>query len=174
MDPNSADVDGGKTTLTTPVIDLSGHASAALRYWRWYTNDTGGNVDDSWVVDVSPDSGVTWVNLETETVSERAWARKEVDLLSEIALTDRVVVRFIVSDYGDDSTVEAAIDDIEVVGSPNLQRHRILSRSLSDGLFTSPLLILSATADLSFSFIINTLNAVEATCRDLNISTRST
>lgn len=115
---DGADVDGGKTTLTSPVMDLSAHALAALRYRRWYTNDTGGPADDSWVVDVSADSGTTWVNLETQMASERAWVQTEFDLNSEIALTDKVLVRFVASDYGDDSTVEAAVDDIEVVASP--------------------------------------------------------
>lgn len=118
LDPNSGDVDGGKTTLTSPVTDLSGRALATLRYWRWYTNDTGGNVDDAWAVDVSPDSGVTWVNLETTAEGERAWVRKEFDLGTTVALTDKVLVRFVASDYGYDSTVEAAVDDVEIVGSP--------------------------------------------------------
>lgn len=116
--PDAADVDGGKTTLTSPVIDLSDRALASLRYWRWYTNNTGGIPDDTWFVDVSADSGATWVNLEAETVGRRAWAHKEFCLNAGIALTDRVLVRFVASDYGDNSTVEAAVDDIEIIASP--------------------------------------------------------
>jgi hypothetical protein len=118
MIPDAADVDGGKTTLTTPVINLSGHASAALRYWKWYSNDTGPDPDDIWVVDVSADSGATWVNLETQVASERTWVQTEFDLQTRIALTDMVLVRFIASDYADDSTVEAALDDVEITASP--------------------------------------------------------
>jgi hypothetical protein len=116
--PDAADVDGGKTTLTSPPMDLSGYASAALRYWRWYTNDTGPGPDDTLAVDVSADSGTTWVNLETLSTGERTWVQSAFDLQSEVALTDRVLVRFIASDYGDDSTVEAAIDDVEIIASP--------------------------------------------------------
>jgi hypothetical protein len=116
--PTAADVDGGKTTLLSPPIDLSDRASAFLRYWRWYTNDTGGGGDDVWVVDISPDSGVTWLNLETETASSRSWVRKGFDLHRLIGLTDRVVLRFVASDYGAESVVEAAVDDIEVLGCP--------------------------------------------------------
>ena len=116
--PDLADVDEGKTTLTSPAIDLSGYASALLRYWRWYTNDTGESVEDVWQVDVSGDSGSTWVNLETETASERDWVPMEYDLGRYIPLTDKTLVRFIASDYYDDSVVEAAIDDIEITGSP--------------------------------------------------------
>ncbi len=117
--PDVADVDGGKTTLTTPVIDLSGYACANLRYWRWYTNDTGGGtVDDVWLVDASGDSGATWVRLQSDSTSVRAWLPFEYNLGDHVPLTDRVLVRFVASDYGEESIVEAAVDDIEIVGCP--------------------------------------------------------
>jgi hypothetical protein len=112
------DVDGGKTTLTSPVIDLSEYASANLRYWRWYTNDTGDTTDDIWVVDVSADSGMSWVGLENETESLRDWVEMEYDLGDHVPLTDGIVMRFVASDYGDDSVVESAVDDIEIAGCP--------------------------------------------------------
>lgn len=116
MPPTTADVDDGKTTLQSPAIDLSDRASAFLRYWRWYTNDTGGDVDDTWEVSVSPDSGTTWFSLESDTASERSWVRKEFALHKLVGLTDRVMLRFVASDYGEESIVEAAVDDIEVLG----------------------------------------------------------
>jgi hypothetical protein len=116
--PDLSDVDDGKTTLTSPLIDLSDHASALLRYWRWYTNDTGANTDDSWQVDVSDDAGASWVNLETDSTSARSWQPKEFDLGQYVLLSNEVQVRFIASDYGYESTVEAALDDIELTGCP--------------------------------------------------------
>jgi C1A family cysteine protease len=116
--PGLADVDDGKTTLTSPALDLSNYACALLRYWRWYTNDTGQYVDDTWQVDVSGDSGDTWVNLETETASERAWVAEEYDLGRYVVLTDQIMIRFVASDYYDPSTVEAAVDEILVTGCP--------------------------------------------------------
>jgi hypothetical protein len=119
LPPEVMDVDGGKTTLTSPVIDLSDYASANLRYWRWYTCDTGEATDDVWVVDVSADSGSSWVSLETETRSERDWVEREFNLGDYVLLTDKVLMRFVASDYGDDSVVEAAVDDIEIAGCPH-------------------------------------------------------
>ena len=117
--PDFGDVDAGKKTLMTPVFDLSGKASAAVRYYKWYTNDTGASgADDVWVVDVSADGGLTWVNLETQTESHREWRRSEFDLAQHIPLTHEVVLRFVASDYGNDSTVEAAVDDFEITGCP--------------------------------------------------------
>jgi C1A family cysteine protease len=117
--PDFSDVDEGKTTLTSPLIDLSDNASALLRYWRWYTNDTGENVDDAWQVDVSGDAGASWVNLETETASARRWEPREYDLGQYVLLTDEVLLRFVASDYGGESTVEAAVDDIRITGCPS-------------------------------------------------------
>jgi C1A family cysteine protease len=116
--PDFNDVDGGKTTLTSPVIDLSDYASALLRYWRWYTNDTGEYTDDIWQVDVSGDGGTSWVSLEAETASERSWQPREYDLGQYVLLSDQVIVRFVASDYADESTVEAVVDDIEITGCP--------------------------------------------------------
>jgi hypothetical protein len=116
--PDHRDVDGGKTTLLSPVVDLTDQASALLRYWRWYTNETGVTVDDYWVVDVSPDSGATWISLENDGSGERAWVPMEFDLGGFIPLSDGVMIRFVASDYGGESTVEAAVDDIEITGCP--------------------------------------------------------
>jgi len=57
------DVDGGTTTLVTPVFDLSALANPTIRYWRWYSNNTGSAVDDTFYVDI--DAGAGWTNVET-------------------------------------------------------------------------------------------------------------
>jgi hypothetical protein len=114
-----ADVDGGRTTLLTPVFDLSDRASALVRYWKWYTNDTGDSAaDDVWTADVSADGGMNWVNLETQAGSHREWRESEFDLARYVPLTGQVVLRFVASDYGTESVVEAAVDDFEITGCP--------------------------------------------------------
>ncbi|MFM7589149.1 MAG: hypothetical protein ACKO55_08545, partial [Bacteroidota bacterium] len=42
-DPDTEDVDGGRTTLRTPPMDMTGMADPVLAYQRWYTNDMGDN-----------------------------------------------------------------------------------------------------------------------------------
>ncbi len=114
-----ADVDDGRRTLLTPAFDLSDRASALVRYWKWYTNDTGDSVaDDVWTADVSADGGLTWVNLETQADSYREWRESEFDLAQYVPLTGQVVLRFVAGDYGNDSIVEAAVDDFEITGCP--------------------------------------------------------
>ena len=59
------DVDGGKTTLLSPVFDVTGGSDLYLSYWRWYTNNLGNNPNaDEWVVQVSSDGGLSWVDLQ--------------------------------------------------------------------------------------------------------------
>ncbi len=117
------DVDGGKTTLTSPTIDLSGTTSALLTYYRWYSSNTGSNPnDDDLIVDVSSDNGLTWHNLETLTYDDRRWEKRQFYLEDFITLTDQVKLRFIAQDNGaGGSIVEAAIDDISIVACSGTQ-----------------------------------------------------
>jgi hypothetical protein len=108
----SFDVDDGKTTLSSPPLDLTTRSNAWVSYYRWYTNDTGGSPEtDPWTVDVSADDGETWVRLETTLVTERSWTRVEHNLRKYIPLTSRVRFRFVAMDEGQGSIVEAALDD---------------------------------------------------------------
>jgi len=113
------DVDGGKTTLLSPVFDLSGYNEALVSYWRWYTNDVGDNPGtDHWQVDVTSD-GQNWSALEYTNGSQAAWIQKNYLLSnSGVQLTEQVQFRFIAEDInnpGDSgsggSIIEAAIDD---------------------------------------------------------------
>ena len=59
------DVDNGKTTLLSPVFDLSGYNEVLVSYWRWYTNNQAFNPgNDIWNVQISDDDGATWIDLE--------------------------------------------------------------------------------------------------------------
>jgi hypothetical protein len=117
-----SDVDGGSTTLMSPVFHLHGATSAMLTYWRWYTNNLGTNPDqDWWDVDVSSD-GSSWVHLEHTTNSANSWSLFSFDLTHYTAMTDEVRVRFIASDLPLGTLVEAAVDDISlsVVKTPDV------------------------------------------------------
>ena len=113
------DVDDGKTTLYTPVYDLSDAAAPVISYWRWYSNNTGGAAHrDRFYVDISNDGGATWVNAETvgpsgaETVG--GWFYHEFNVSAFYDSPDAVQVRFVASDGGEPSVVEAAIDDFRI------------------------------------------------------------
>jgi hypothetical protein len=116
----SDDVDNGKTTLLSPIIDLSNMDDALLSYWKWYANDGGDNPgNDHWYVDVSNDAGNTWAVLENTPSSWREWQQKRILLSEYTLLSNAMQFRFIAEDIqydGDNgsggSIVEAAIDDV--------------------------------------------------------------
>lgn len=113
-----ADVDGGKTTLTTPTVDLSLVPEPRLTYWRWYTNNLGNNpTQDYWVVQVSSNGGASWVDLERTTASNNSWQQQSFALNTFIVPSNQVVVRFVASDEPGGSLVEAAVDDVEFSGN---------------------------------------------------------
>ncbi|MFH1313816.1 MAG: C1 family peptidase [Candidatus Eisenbacteria bacterium] len=114
------DVDGGKTTLLSPTIDLSDKGSALLSYYRWYSSNTGSNPnDDALEIDISDDDGSTWHDLETLEYNDRTWRHMEFYLEDYITLTDQVKIRFIAQDNGrGGSIVEAAVDDFSIMTCP--------------------------------------------------------
>ncbi len=114
-----ADVDGGTTTLTSPTFDLTQLNGPRISYWRWYTNDLGNNPgEDEWVVEVSSDGGAGWVDLERTTASANSWQEHSFLVSDFVTPTAEVVIRFIASDTGGGSLVEAGVDDFMITGEP--------------------------------------------------------
>ena len=119
------DVDGGKTTLYSPVFNINNLNEVIVTYWRWYTNNVGDNGDnDKWIVSVS-DNGINWINLENTSQSNISWDKQRFILSDYINLNETLQFKFIAEDIfydGDDgsggSLVEAAIDNftIEYIG----------------------------------------------------------
>jgi hypothetical protein len=111
------DVDGGRITLTSPVYDLTGGSDVQIGYWRWYTNDRGYNPgEDLWRVDISNDGGATWVEVENGPMSSNAWVEAFFDLDVFFPAPGLVRLRFIAEDEGGGSLVEAAVDDLTILG----------------------------------------------------------
>jgi len=119
-DACNSDVDGGTTTLTSPAMDAS-DPEALVSYWRWYSNTFGNSpMADIFVVEISDDNGANWVNLETVgpagTEVGGGWFRKEflVADIAGIVNSTQLRLRFLASDLGDGSVVEAGVDGVEV------------------------------------------------------------
>jgi choice-of-anchor B domain-containing protein len=110
------DVDGGTTTLITPAFDLASANEPYISYWRWYSNNNNGVIDDTFVVQVS--NGGAWVPVETiGPVSAEAvggWFQHQFRVADFVTPNATVRVRFRASDTGSGSIVEAAVDDLRV------------------------------------------------------------
>ncbi len=110
----SSDIDGGCTTLMSPVFDLSSVETAFAKYWRWY-GEAGAVPDDELAVDVSDDGGQTWIEVERVEDVVAEWTQVVVDLNQLIEFTDQVVFRFVGCDLNTSSLVDAAIDDFTIL-----------------------------------------------------------
>ncbi len=112
------DIDGGTTTLYSPIYDLSGLTAPVVSYWRWYNNSAGSNPgQDSMEIEVSSDGGATWASLEVvgpTSDNTGGWILASHDLAAIVTPTSQVQLRFRASDLGGGSIVEAAIDDLEI------------------------------------------------------------
>jgi hypothetical protein len=111
------DVDNGTTTLLSPVFDASGLGAPRIRYWRWYSNQTGAEPNtDIFEVDISGNGGSTWTSVEvvgpSGVGSDGGWFEHEFAISDVLAPTANMRMRFVASDLAGGSIIEAAIDDI--------------------------------------------------------------
>ena len=112
------DVDGGATTLISPTFD-GAQENSIVSYWRWFSNDAGGAPNtDSFVIDISNDDGANWTNAElvgpTGPETGGGWFFHQLFIADVIVPTSTMRMRFVASDLGSGSIVEAAIDDFTI------------------------------------------------------------
>jgi len=112
------DVDDGKTTLFSDVYELAGATEAWTIYRRWYSNDLGSSPgEDYWVVDISNDGGSSWVNVENTNDDAEQWLEVLVDITTIFPNPDQVQFRFVASDEGSGSLVEAGVDEFIILAN---------------------------------------------------------
>ncbi|MDM7914522.1 MAG: C25 family cysteine peptidase, partial [Candidatus Eisenbacteria bacterium] len=126
-----ADVDGGKTTLLSPVFDLSHVESATVQYWLYFTNHLGNNPSqDYWDVEATS-NGVDWVPLEHTLTHTNGWEQRTFVLEQFVGLTSQVQLRFVASDTGAGSLVEALVDDFVLIATTPVMDAPAAEASLS-------------------------------------------
>jgi hypothetical protein len=107
------DVDGGCTTLLSPVFDLKDEGAAYVRYARWF-GEGGASADDTLRIDVSSDGGGSWFPLEEVSTPDTLWREVELRVNDVISLTDQVRFRFRACDLGSRGVTEAGLDDFSL------------------------------------------------------------
>lgn len=117
------DVDGGVTTLTSPVLNAVGEGDPYISYARWYSNNTGTDpATESMPVEISNNGGQTWTLLELVEFNETKWVTKSFRIADFVTPTNAIRVRFVARDLPPlNSVVEAAVDDLRLtfVGCDN-------------------------------------------------------
>lgn len=116
VDDNS-DVDDGTTTLTSPLFEIEGD-NAKVRFAIWYSNSTGGSpfIDEMHVY-ISNNDGGDWTVMTTLGPYQRAsggWYEYSFWVADYVVPSDQMRVRFDVSDLGEATVVEAAMDAFEI------------------------------------------------------------
>ncbi len=112
------DVDGGATSITSPVYDVSGLSTVEVSYWRWTSNDQGNNPGGgTWIVQASNDGGANWVDVENTSASVASWQQVAFVLNDYFATPGQLRLRFEAADVGAGSLVEAAFDDLLIAAS---------------------------------------------------------
>ncbi len=118
-DRNSGDtdVDGGTTTLYTPVFDLSS-GDAGITYARWYSNNFGAEPNaDVFNIYISNNNGGSWTLVETVgpvNEADGGWIVHSFMASQFVAPTAQMKMRFEASDLSGGSVVEAGIDAFAV------------------------------------------------------------
>lgn len=108
------DVDGGRTTLVTPLYDLAQARNPYIELWRWFMDHGREPNNDALAISVTNDAGQTWHDVDTVTASEPAWRRLSFRLRDYVVPTARVQVRVVATDRPDDSDCEALVDDLKI------------------------------------------------------------
>jgi choice-of-anchor B domain-containing protein len=113
------DVDNGKTTLKSPVYDLSAMSDPWLGVWVWYTNDKGGDPNnDTFRIDFSSNGGTGWTNAKTlgpaDEFSGGGWYYHEVRISDVVTPNATFRARFVAEDGASGSIVEAAVDELQI------------------------------------------------------------
>ncbi len=114
--PNTpdSDVDGGITTMTSPVFNAA--AGSVLSYQAWLnSNNVGLGAGDGLFVDIASDpAGTQWRRIKTYSNPSPAWRSERIVFGQDVPASPTTRVRFIASDAPNGNVVEAAVDDIRV------------------------------------------------------------
>ncbi|MDQ3109457.1 MAG: choice-of-anchor B family protein [Bacteroidota bacterium] len=113
------DVDGGETTLTSPVMDLTVYFDPWIHYERWFFNDGGsGNPNDSLVIRLT--DGTTTKTIEkviATTAGNSSWVPKNYRVLDYFTPTATMRIIVTTADNTPGHLVEAGFDAFNVADS---------------------------------------------------------
>lgn len=116
------DLDGGRTTLESPVFALAGSLDPIMSFYVWhmvgdFTVSGGpGPVEGSEIqVLVSNDGGENYVEMGRIEENTEDWTRVAYRIRDAVEPSNRIRFRFVVADESTVGNVEAGIDDLQIL-----------------------------------------------------------
>lgn len=112
------DVDGGTAALLSPPLSLVGLSEVTLQCRLWFSNSTGAHPrEDACRISGRTQPRAPWQPLIEIRTGHGGWTLLTLSLEQLGELTDAVQLRFAVADSLDDSIVEMALDDVQLLTS---------------------------------------------------------
>ena len=106
----SADVDGGSTTLVSPLLDVEG-TDGIISYARWFFD----SLASDWLKTfISNDDGNSWTLVHETTGTGSEWETVSFNMSSYIETTSQMRIAFVAEDAGTASIVEGGIDNFQL------------------------------------------------------------
>ncbi len=114
VNPGDNDVDGGATTLLSPIIDGEGADSLKGSFYYWFYNDGGsGNPNDYFSVYV--DNGISASPLLIELTSASEWKKFDFAFAkNQVTMTNKMRMVVKAEDIAPGHLVEAGIDQFKI------------------------------------------------------------
>ena len=112
----AADVDGGITTVVTPLFNIAGYSEPIIEYYRWYSNNGGSNPNtENFDVRIGSTTSSIWFSVDNTNVSDQSWRRRIFRVRDYLPNPNSVEIRlfFRAEDKTNNggAVVEAAVDD---------------------------------------------------------------
>lgn len=116
------DLDGGKTTLESPIFAIGEAVDPIFTFWGWYNvgdftapNGPGPVPGSEMQVLVSNDGGANYTELAVIDDNVTQWTRYAYRIRDAVEPTDRMRFRFVIADESSTGNVEAGIDDLAII-----------------------------------------------------------
>jgi len=106
----SADVDGGSTTLVSPLLDVEG-TDGIISYARWFFDS---QTSDRLQTYISNDDGNSWTFVHETTGTGSVWETVSFTMGSYIETTSQMRIAFVAEDADPPSIVEGGIDNFQL------------------------------------------------------------
>ncbi|HEX3112980.1 MAG TPA: choice-of-anchor B family protein [Candidatus Eisenbacteria bacterium] len=111
----------GKTTLTSPILDLAAVSDPRVSYWLWFYNLhlLSAPLTATVTTQMSNDGGLSWTDVSVFQRMRTPWTKIEFRVMDYIPVPSSTVrIRFIAENRFSDP-VEVLIDDVKVFAGPS-------------------------------------------------------